>query len=278
VIKFAAMGTNGRDDGRPDAGSVGQLIVSVDSGVGWIVVDNPPKRNAMTSAMFATLGEVCRSWSVDPAVRAVVIRGHGDVAFISGGDIGQLRAERALDQRPDGVPVPAGAVLGALDKPVIAMINGYCLGGGIAVAVAADIRLCSDDAHFGVPAARLGLGYPYEDTARLVALVGPGQASEILFGGQRIDAARAERIGLVNRVVAKAELEDAARQLALTIAANAPLSHVAHKRSIRAAVGAQGPLDRAEIDKSIAAAWRSDDFIEGRQAFLDRREPVFGGR
>jgi enoyl-CoA hydratase len=268
------MGTNG----RPDGGSVGRLIVSVDSGVGWIVVDNPPKRNAMTSAMFATMGEVCRSWSADPAVRAVVIRGYGDVAFISGGDIGELRAERAVGQRPDGAPPGAGAALSALDKPVIAMINGYCLGGGIAVAVAADIRLCSDDAQFGVPAARLGVGYPYEDTARLVALVGPGHTSEILFGGQRMDAARAERIGLVNRVLPKAELEDAVRGLALTIAANAPLSHAAHKRSIRAAVGARSLLDRVEIDEAIAAAWRSNDFREGRQAFLDRREPVFDGR
>lgn len=253
------------------------LIVSVDRGVGWIVVNNPAKRNAMTSRMFAALTEICQSWSSDPDVRAVVIRGAGEVSFISGGDIGELRADSIGGERPAGTPPPVGAGLSAFDKPVIAMIHGYCLGGGIAVAIAADIRLCSDDAQFGVPAAHLGVGYPYEDTARLVALLGPGHASEILFGGQRIDTARAERIGLVNRVVPKAELEDVAGTLALTIAANAPLSHIAHKRSIRAAVGAGGGVDRAEIDRAITAAWRSDDFLEGRQAFLERREPVFGG-
>ena len=145
------------------------------------------------------------------------------------------------------------------------------------VALAADIRICADDAQFGVPAAKLGVGYPYEATAQLVALVGPGHASEIMFSGRRMDALEAERIGLVNRCVAKHELEATVRSLAKDIAGNAPLSHIAHKRSIASAVQGSPPAARPPIDDAIAAAWRSDDCAEGRRSFMERRPPVFNG-
>src|SRR5690606_38120200 len=146
------------------------------------------------------------------------------------GDLG--RPARSVEQASGN----AGATpLRALGKPVIAMIHGWCLGGGIMVALAADIRICADDAQFGVPAAKLGVGYPHDATAQLVSLVGPGHASEIMFAGRRIDSVEAERIGLVNRCVAKHELEPSVRALAADIAANAPLSHTAHKRSILSA-------------------------------------------
>ena len=148
----------------------------------------------------------------------------------------------------------------------------------VMVALTADIRICSDDAQFGIPAAKLGVGYPYEATSELVALVGPGHASEIMFAGRRIDAVEAERIGLVNRQVPKHELEPTVRALAADIAANAPLSHVAHKRSIQSAARG-GPLaERAAIHQAIAAAWASDDAVEGRRAFLERRPSQFTGK
>jgi enoyl-CoA hydratase/carnithine racemase len=165
----------------------------------------------------------------------------------------------------------------AIGKPVLALIHGYCIGGGVMVALAADLRICGDDAQFGIPAAKLGVGYPHEATTTLVALVGPGHAAEILFSGRRIDANEALRIGLVNHVVPKNGLEDFVHELARDIADNAPLSHIAHQRSIHAAVTGD-PGARAGVDEAIAAAWSSTDFREGAAAFLERRTPKFEGR
>ncbi|GMU77326.1 MAG: enoyl-CoA hydratase [Acidimicrobiia bacterium] len=254
-----------------------QLRAEVDDdGIGLIVFDNPSKHNAMTGEMLGALGRVRAAFAADPAVRVVVVRGAGDRAFVSGADIAQLGAGQIPAPSPTGgTPEPTGEPV--LEKPSIAMIHGYCLGGGVMIALSADIRLCSDDAQFGIPAARLGVGYPHAATSTLVALVGPGQASEILFTGRRIDAAEAARIGLVNRVVAKDALEAEALTMAREIARNAPLSHVAHQRSIRAAVSGRDD-DQPGVDVAIRAAWASDDFTEGAAAFLERRDPHFHGR
>lgn len=256
----------------------------VDDGVGWLVYDNPDKHNAMTADMLAAVTPVCRAFAEDPDVAVVVLRGAGDKAFISGADIGQLDSGEIRKPPPDAGAVAerrdeAGTTgLLGLGKPVIAMVQGWCLGGGVMVALAADIRIAADDAVFGIPAARLAVGYPYETTAQLVALVGPGHAAEILFSARRVDAAEAARIGLVNRVVPKAELEPAVRELAAAIAANAPLSHRAHKLSVRAAAVGGTPRDRDAIEAAIHAAWASEDFAEGRRAFAERRAPRFAGR
>jgi enoyl-CoA hydratase/carnithine racemase len=258
-----------------------RMIAYVEDGVGWIVYNNPEKHNAMTADMLSAVPRICEAFAADPSVRVVVLRGAGDKAFISGADIAQL------DSGDLGRPAPsadqmarnAGTTgLATIEKPVIAMIHGWCLGGGVMVALSADIRVCADDAQFGIPAAKLGVGYPYDATAQLVALVGPGQASEIMFSGRRIDAVEAERIGLVNRCVPKHELEQHVRSLAADIARNAPLSHVAHQRSIRAAARGAVPVEHAAIDDAIANAWRSDDCVEGRRSFLERRAPVFQGK
>jgi len=251
-----------------------QLHATVDAdGVGVSVFDNPAKHNAMTADMLAALGRVRRAFAADPAVRVVVVTGAGDRAFISGADIAQLGGG-ALPT-PAAAPAPGGAL--DVGRPVLAMIRGYCIGGGLMIALAADVRICSEDASFGIPAAKLGVGYPHEATTTLVALVGPGQAAEILYSGRRIDAREAERIGLVNRVVPPVALEDTVFALAREIASNAPLSHVAHQRSIRAAVSGR-PEDRAAVDAAVQAAWTSADFREGAAAFLERRPPTFTGR
>lgn len=256
-----------------------RLIASVDDGVGWIVFNNIDKHNAMTADMLSGLTVACERFATDPAVRAVVLRGAGDRAFISGADIGQLDSGAMGSRGPSRGDAGAGLTSGlaALEKPVLAMIHGYCLGGGVAMAMGADLRICADNAQFGIPAARLGVGYPYEATAQLVALVGPGHAAEILYAGARFDGREAVRIGLANRSVPADELENTVRALAVAMAGNAPLSHIAHKRAIRAAAIGGQPDDSASIDAAIAAAWQSADFVEGRKAFLERRTARFTG-
>jgi enoyl-CoA hydratase/carnithine racemase len=268
-----------------DTGSE-HLRASVADGVATIVFDNPAKHNALTADMFAGLNRVCEAFAADSDVRAVVLRGAGERAFVSGADIGQLDrgdlrhpATSNGESKRDRAASRAG-MGGLLDlpQPVIALIHGYCIGGGVMVALAADIRVCADDAQFAIPAAKLGVGYPHEATAQLVALIGPGLTAEILFGGRRFGAGEAARIGLVNRAVPKAELDGEVAALAAEIAANAPLSHVAHKRSIRAATSALVDAAGADVDDAITAAWRSADSGEGARAFFERRAPEFQGR
>src|SRR5262249_23587409 len=253
-----------------------QLRATVADGIGTIVFDNPEKHNAMTGAMLAALARVTHAFAEHPDVRVVVVRGAAHRAVVSGADINQLGSGEISTPTPGAsVPAPPRRML-AVGKPVLALIHGYCIGGGVMVALSADIRVCSDDAQFGIPAAKLGVGYPHEATTTLVALVGPGHAAEILFSGRRIDAEEALRIGLVNHVVRKNGLEEFVHELAREIADNAPLSHIAHQRSIHAAVTGD-PSERASVDDAIAAAWSSADFREGATAFLERRPPQFEG-
>jgi enoyl-CoA hydratase/carnithine racemase len=272
----AAGGTGATDTGGAEA-DAGRLGSSVEDGIGWIVFDNPAKHNAMTADMFAALPRLCETVAGDPTVRVVVLRGAGDRAFVSGADLAQLDREiRPEDPAGSAAGDPRGLV--AIDKPVLAMIHGYCLGAGVALALGADVRICADDAEFGIPAAKLGIAYPYEATALLVAAVGPAHAAAMLYTGRRFDAAEAVRIGLVNQRVPKSELDETVRTLAAGIAANAPMSHAAHKRSISAATRRDGSADRAAVEAAITAAWSSEDFVEGRQAFAQQRPPRFAGR
>lgn len=260
-----------------------QMIAHVDDGIGWIVYNNPEKHNAMTADMLAAVSRISAAYEADPEVRVVVLRGAGEKAFISGADIRQLDSGeiRGPKDTPDDATMAQNAGtsgLGALSKPLIAMINGWCLGGGMMVALTADIRIASDNAVFGIPAAKLSVGYPHQAVEQLVALCGPGHAAEILFAGRRFDAAEAARIGFVNRVVPRADLEADVRALAADIAANAPLSHVASKLSVRAAAKGGAAANLLEIHTAIAAAWASDDHREGTRAFLERRSPRFTGQ
>lgn len=248
-----------------------------DDGIATIVFDNPTKHNAMNGDMLDALARICAQLAVDESVHVVVVTGGGDKAFISGADIGQLaNGGLGTPGEADATQASIGS-LRAIGKPVIAMIHGWCLGGGVMVALDADIRICSTDAVFGIPAARLGVGYPHSATSTLVALIGPGWAAEILYSGRRVDAAEAERIGLVNRAVPRDRLESEVMDLARTIAGNAPLSHRAHQASIRAAVSGLDD-ELARVDEAIASAWASEDFIEGGRAFIERRDPRFTGR
>jgi enoyl-CoA hydratase/carnithine racemase len=213
--------------------------------------------------------------AADDSVAVVVMRGAGTRAFMSGADIGRLGTWVPNDGSVVRTP---WAALRSLEKPLIAMIHGWCLGGGVHVALCADLRIAADDAEFGIPAAKLGAGYPYDAIESLVHLVGPAEAAEIMYLGERIGAHDARRIGLVNRVIPKDDLEATVIAMASTIAANAPLTIRAAKAAIRTAAGGPGGRDVAWCERLIAECMASEDFAVGRRAFAGKRAPRFTGR
>jgi len=257
----------------------GKMLAEVADGIGTITFNNPDKRNAMSLEMWRGLTEILDRFAEDPSIRAVVLTGAGTKAFVSGADISQFGAQRndAAAQRDYDTQTSAGrARLAAFPRPIIARIRGFCLGGGIGIALQADLRIASEDAEFGIPAARLGLAYGAGMVRQLVALVGPAHARMLLYTGTRIEAREAERIGLVNRTVRPEDLVETVAELARDIADNAPLSIRAAKLAVTAAE-APGSVAAADVEAAIAACFDSADYREGRAAFAEKRPPRFRG-
>ena len=247
-----------------------------DDGVLRIVLDNPERFNSLTAAMLAGLRGLLAEASQSEDVRVVLIEGRGEKAFASGADIEEQADRAAAEKRnPDRGDFVSG-LLGCT-KPVVAKIRGYCLGGGLLVALAADIRIASDDAQFSIPAARLGVAYPLAATTLLAEIVGRGAASHMLLTGDRFGAAHALRIGLVTTVVPGPELEARTGSLLTTLCNNAPLSMSAAKASISHALAPQ-PSGRDEVIGQIDGVWASADAREGMEAFFEKRPPKFEGR
>jgi enoyl-CoA hydratase/carnithine racemase len=256
----------------------GKMLAAFDDGVGLITFNQPEKRNAMSVAMWDGLGRILDDFAADPAVRVVVLTGAGVKAFVSGADISQFeqhRSDAAAQIDYNRLTSAGREKLARFPKPVIARIRGFCLGGGLGIAMEADLRIAARDSEFGIPAARLGIGYGYDMTAKLVSLVGPAHARMLLYSGQRIDATEAARIGLVNRVVEDADLSDVVVDLARTLADNAPLSLRTAKLAVSAVI--EGGGRRQEVDAAVAACFDSADYREGRTAFLEKRPPRFTG-
>lgn len=257
------------------------LEARIEDGIGWLVFSRPERHNALSVDMQSAIPQAINAFAADSQVRVVVLRGSGERAFISGADVSEFETERSTRDarsRYGQTFARAAASLAELDKPVIAMIHGYCLGGGLAVALTADLRLASRDAQFAIPAARLGLGYRFSGVKVLVDLVGPGWASAILLTGHRFSAEEAFQMGLIHRVTAKTELETEVRELAATLASNAPLTLRAAKVAIREACKDPADRDLKRCTELVDACFESEDYREGRSAFLDKRTPQFRGR
>jgi enoyl-CoA hydratase/carnithine racemase len=259
----------------------GKILQSVTDGIGVITFNNPEKRNAMSLDMWEGLGHALVELRDDPDVRAVILVGAGDKAFVSGADISQFEKTRHNAQASEEYSRRSAAqraILADYPKPIIASIRGFCLGGGMQVAMAADIRLASENSQFGIPAAKLGIAYGYDGLKNLVSLVGPSWARLLMYTGMRIDAAEAQRIGLVERVLPDAELWDATMEIARIISGNAPLAVQAAKITIKQVLKDESHRDMDAIKAISTACMDSEDFREGRRAFMEKRKPKFTGK
>ena len=257
------------------------ILVHRDGAVGTVVFSNVDKHNAMTGKMWEILPARIAELDADPDIRVIVLAGDGDQAFVSGADVSQFDAERtepAAQQRYHAVVEAAYQAPARATKPVLAQIRGICMGGGLGLAAACDLRICADDARFRMPAGRLGLGYSQSGVHRFVALIGVQSTYDIFYTARVFDSAEALRIGFVGGVVAAAALAPTVRELAAAIAENAPLTLAATKATINAWL--RDPTDRhaADAQAAIDRANGSDDYREGVRAFAEKRKPVFGSR
>src|SRR5271169_7206715 len=259
----------------------GKILKRVADGVGVVTFNNPEKRNAMSLDMWEGLGQALIELRDDPEVRVVILVGAGDKAFVSGADISQFEKTRHNAEASEEYSKRSAAqraLLADYPKPTIACIRGFCLGGGMQVAMLADIRLASDSSQFGIPAAKLSIAYGYDGLRNLVSLVGPSWARLIMYTGMRIDAAEAQRIGLVDRVLPDTELWDATMEIARTISGNAPLAIQAAKITIAQVLKDPADRDMGAIKQIGTDCMDSEDFREGRRAFMEKRKPQFNGR
>lgn len=258
-----------------------KMIAHQDGAIGWITFNNPARHNAVSLAMWEALYEIVTDYAADEAIRVIVLKGAGDKAFVSGADISEFEEKRSSVETTriyNATSQRASLALKEVNKPTVAMIRGYCVGGGVSTALSCDLRIAAEGSSFAVPAARLGLGYDFEGVRKLVDVVGPAFAREIFYTARRFDAQEALAMGLVNRVVPADGLESYVRDYAATIAGNAPLTVASIKTLVAQALKDGPERDPKLCQEVVDRCFASEDYREGRQAFMEKRKPQFRGR
>ena len=257
-----------------------KMLAEVNDGIGWITFNAPEKRNAMSLDMWQGLGEILGKLQEEKSLRVLILKGAGDAAFVSGADISEFEDKRSSQRDRDAYEA---AFDDALDKlanfatPVVAMIRGYCIGGGLAIALNTDIRIATEQSKFGIPAAKLGLGYGFEAVKTLESIVGPSHAKDILFTARFLEAKEALSIGLVNFMVGSELLEQTVNEYANKVVTNAPLTIRAVKKTVSEVVKDPGQKNPAHIERIVNDCFLSADYQEGRRAFMEKRKPKFTG-
>lgn len=257
-----------------------KVLARKDGKIGYVTFSNPDRHNAVSLDMWEAAETILDDFKIDKEVRIVVVTGAGDKAFISGGDISKFDKERSNQESVDhynAVVDRANNAFYNFPKPTIAMIRGYCIGGGVGLALCCDLRICTESSKFGVPAGKLGLGYRYDGLKKLVDLVGPSFAKEIVFTARQFNASEARQMGLVSGVVPDSELERYVKNYADTIADNAPRTVDAAKFIVAQVFKDESRRDLKKIDEMVQACFASSDYKEGRKAFAEKRKPVFTG-
>jgi enoyl-CoA hydratase len=258
-----------------------KIIGRSSGGVGEIIFNNPAKRNAVSLDMWQRVTELLSEYAADPNLRVVVVSGTGGKAFVSGADISKFESERATKEAVENyntISKAAYTQLADFPKPTIAKINGYCIGGGMNIAVGCDMRICEEGARFAIPAARLGLGYGYIGVHRLSRIVGISRAMEMFYTARQFSAQEAYDIGLVNAVVPVNDLDQHVADIAARITDNAPLTIATIKAVAIEMAKAPDQPDHARLDRMVLDCFESEDYIEGRRAFMEKRKPVFKGK
>lgn len=259
----------------------GRILVSRDGPLARITFNKPERRNAMSLDMWEGLHAALTELACEDATRVVILNGAGGKAFVSGADISEFEAQRSTSEgvtRYNQISEAAEAALYHFPKPTIAEISGFCVGGGMGIAVACDFRICTEDARLGITAGRLGLGYGMSGVENLVALAGPSIAARVLYSAELFTASQALSMGLVSEVAASQNLTSAVNDLAHRIAQNAPLTVKAAKAAIRAIGATKGAPSPQDVETLVAACYASEDYAEGRSAFAEKRKPRFKGR
>ena len=267
-------------EGETVTGSTNEVIGISAGKIGWIIINNPARRNAMSRAMWETLPPLLDTLCALPDTRLIIVTGAGGKAFISGADISEFEKQRASLEANKAYDEAAGAAFNAIAEcilPTIAMVRGPCIGGGMATALSCDMRIAAENSIFGIPAAKLGVGYQFDGIQRIVSLIGPARTKALMYTAEFYKAPRAEAMGLIDESVATDELEARIMQIADMICANAPLSIRAAKLAVDEAVKDPELRNMGRVQAAIDQAWSSDDVKEGHRAFLEKRPAQFKG-
>ena len=257
-----------------------ELITKKENAVGWVIFSNPAKMNAVSIDMWQAFPKALAAFDADPEVRVIAVTGAGEKSFISGADISQFEKVRGS---ADAQAVYNESVAQAYEapqacsKPVVAKIRGICIGGGLGLAAACDVRIASEGTIFRMPAARLGLGYTFKGVNRFVQVLGEANTADLFFSARKFDAAEAYHMGFVRRVVPLASFDAEVAEYLQMVAENAPLTVASAKFSIGQTREDAARRDLKTADRKVAACFDSADYREGRTAFMEKRTPNFKG-